>query len=34
MTRMTYAAYAVVGNLVLMCELDIQDCQGLIDNIK
>ena len=33
-TRMSYATYAIVGNLVLLCELDIEDCQGLLDNLK
>ena len=33
-TRMSYSTYAIVGNLILMCELDIEDCQGLFDNIK
>jgi len=33
-TRMSYSTYAIVGNLILMCELDIEYCQGLLDNIK
>ena len=33
-TRMSYSTYAIVGNLILMCELDIEDCQGVFDNIK
>jgi len=33
-TRMSYSAYAIVGNLILLCELDIEDCQGLFDAIK
>ena len=32
-TRMSYSTYAIVGNLILMCELDIEDCQGLLDGI-
>ena len=33
-TRMSYSTYAIVGNLILLCELDIEDCQGLFDAIK
>ena len=33
-TRMSYSTYACVGNLILLCELDIEDCQGLFDAIK
>ena len=32
-TRMSYSTYAIVGNLILMCELEIEDCQGLLDGI-
>ena len=32
-TRLSYSTYAIVGNLILMCELDIEDCQGLLDGI-
>jgi len=28
-----YGAYMVVGNLVLLCELDIGDCQNLVANL-
>ena len=33
-TRMSYSTYAIVGNLILLCELDIEDCQGLFDAIN
>ena len=33
-TRMSYTAYAVVGNLILLCEIKIEDCQNLLDAIK
>ena len=33
-TRMSYTTYAVVGNLILLCEIKIEDCQNLLDTIK
>ena len=33
-TRTSYSAYAIVGNLILLCEIKIEDCQGLIDTIE
>jgi len=33
-TRTSYSAYAIVGNLILLCEIKIEDCQGLIDAIE
>lgn len=33
-TRTSYSAYAIVGNLILLCEIKIEDCQGLIDSIE
>ena len=33
-TRMSYTTYAVVGNLILLCEIKIEDCQNLLDAIK
>ena len=33
-TRMSYGAYAVVGNLILLCEVKIEDCQALLDGIQ
>ena len=33
-TRMSYTTYAIVGNLILLCEVKIEDCQGLLDTIK
>jgi hypothetical protein len=33
-TRMSYVTYAVVGNLVLLCEVKIEDCEGLLNSIK
>ena len=33
-TRMSYTTYAIVGNLILLCEIKIEDCQGLLDTIK
>ena len=32
-TRTSYLSYAIVGNLILLCEVKIEDCQGLIDGI-
>jgi hypothetical protein len=32
-TRTSYLTYAIVGNLILLCEIKIEDCQGLIDGI-
>lgn len=32
-TRTSYTTYAVVGNLILLCEVKIEDCQGLLDGI-
>ena len=32
-TRTSYLSYAIVGNLILLCEVKIEDCQGLIDAI-
>ncbi len=33
-TRMSYGTFAVVGNLVLLCEVKIEDCEGLLNGIK
>ena len=33
-TRMSYGAYAIVGNLVLLCEVQIDDCSGLFDALQ
>jgi hypothetical protein len=33
-TRMSYTTYAIVGNLILLCEVKIEDCQGLLDTIE
>ena len=33
-TKKSYGAYAIVGNLVLMCEVKIDDCEGLLNAIK
>ena len=33
-TRTSYSAYAIVGNLILLCEIKIEDCQGLIVGIE
>lgn len=30
-TRTSCGAYAIVGNLVLLCEMQIDDCSGLFD---
>jgi len=32
-TRTSYSTYAIVGNLILLCEIKIEDCQSLIDSI-
>jgi hypothetical protein len=32
-TRTSYLSYAIVGNLILLCEIKIEDCQSLIDGI-
>jgi hypothetical protein len=32
-TRTSYLSYAIVGNLILLCEIKIEDCQGLLDDI-
>ena len=32
-TRTSYLSYAIVGNLILLCEIKVEDCQGLIDGI-
>ena len=32
-TRASYSTYAIVGNLILLCEIKIEDCQGLLDDI-
>ncbi len=32
-TRTSYSTYAIVGNLILLCEIKIEDCQGLLDDI-
>ncbi len=33
-TRKSYTDYAIVGNLVLLCEVKIEDCQGLLESIR
>lgn len=33
-TRTSYLTYAIVGNLIMLCEIKIEDCQGLIDAIS
>ena len=33
-TRTSYGAYAVVGNLVMLCEVKIEDCEGLLNSIE
>ena len=33
-TRTSYSTYAIVGNLILLCEIKIEDCQNLIDAIN
>ena len=32
-TRTSYLTYAIVGNLILLCEIKIEDCQSLLDGI-
>ena len=32
-TRTSYLSYAIVGNLILLCEIKIEDCQPLLDGI-
>ena len=32
-TRTAYGAYAIVGNLVMLCETAVADCLGLIENL-
>jgi hypothetical protein len=32
-TRKSYLSYAIVGNLILLCEIKIEDCQSLLDGI-
>ena len=32
-TRTAYGAYAIVGNLVILCETDVADCLGLIEQL-
>ena len=32
-TRTSYLTYAIVGNLIMLCEIKIEDCQGLIDGV-
>jgi hypothetical protein len=32
-TRTSYLTYAIVGNLIMLCEIKIEDCQSLIDGI-
>ena len=33
-TRTSYMSYAIVGNLILLCEIKIEDCQSLLDGIE
>jgi hypothetical protein len=33
-TRTSYTTYAIVGNLILLCEVKIEDCQGLLNAIE
>lgn len=33
-TRTSYGTYAVVGNLIMLCEVKIEDCEGLLNSIK
>lgn len=33
-TRTSYSAYGIVGNLILLCEIKIEDCQGLLESIE
>jgi len=32
-TRTSYLSYGIVGNMILLCEIKIEDCQGLLDDI-
>jgi|TARA_B110000438_G_scaffold24284_1_gene22479 hypothetical protein len=32
-TRTSYLTYAIVGNLIMLCEIKIEDCQSLVDGI-
>jgi hypothetical protein len=32
-TRTSYLSYAIVGNLILLCEIKVEDCQSLLDGI-
>ena len=32
-TRTSYLSYAIVGNVILLCEIKIEDCQSLLDGI-
>ena len=32
-TRTSYLTYAIVGNLIMLCEIKIEDCQSLLDGI-
>ena len=32
-TRTSFSSYAIVGNLILLCEIQIEDCQSLLDGI-
>ena len=32
-TRTSYSTYAIVGNLILLCEIKIEDCQSVLDGI-
>jgi hypothetical protein len=34
LTRSSYLAYGIVGNLILLCEIKIEDCQGLLESIE
>jgi hypothetical protein len=31
-TWTSYGTYAIVGNLILLCEVKIEDCEGLLNN--
>ena len=33
-TRTSYMSYAIVGNLILLCEIKIEDCQSLLDGVR
>ncbi|MCZ6538676.1 MAG: hypothetical protein O6922_02465 [Chloroflexi bacterium] len=33
-TRTSYGTYGIVGNLVLLCEVKIEDCEGLLNAIR